>query len=212
MVLGNIRMDGPVEGCRARLILAHGAGAGMDSEFMAEMAMMLADRHIRVARFDFLYMQLARESGRRRPPDTLVRLLEQWRAVRDLLQAAEPGNWALGGKSMGGRMASLLAAQEGAPALVCLGYPFHPVGKPERLRVEHLQTIEVPTLIIQGERDTFGWRQEVAGYELSAAVQLHWLHAADHDFRPLKSSGGSWHQHMQAAADRVADFLADRQG
>ena len=211
MVSGNILLDGPVKGCRARLLLAHGAGAGMHSEFIAQMAEMLADHAIRVARFEFPYMQLARASGRRRPPDPAVRLLQHWRAVLASLQADEPGAWALGGKSMGGRMASLLAAAEGAPALVCLGYPFHPVGRPEQLRTEHLRLIAVPTLIIQGERDAFGWRQEVVGYQLSEHVQLHWLAAADHDFRPLKSSGHCWQQHMQEAAARVADFLASQQ-
>ncbi len=117
------------------------------------------------------------------------------------------GPLAIGGKSMGGRMASLLADELGVDALVCLGYPFYAVGKPEKPRVAHLAELCTPTLIIQGERDALGDRQAVADYTLSETIKLCWLTAGDHDLKPLKSSGFTHQQHMHTAADVIAQFL-----
>lgn len=199
--------SGPSAAPRGRLILAHGAGAPMDSPFMGEMAGLLAERGVRVVRFEFPYMAARRRDGGRRPPNPQARLLDCWREVWREVNAREPGAWAIGGKSMGGRMASLLADELGAPALVCLGYPFHAAGKPEKPRVEHLAGLQTPTLIVQGERDALGNRERVAGYALSPAIRLLWLEAADHDLKPLKASGFSHAQHLQRAAEAVADFL-----
>jgi uncharacterized protein len=194
----------------ATLILAHGAGAPMDSDFMVAMAENLAARGVQVLRFEFAYMAARRLDGRKRPPNPQAQLLQQWREVyaqvRQVRQQVA-GPLAIGGKSMGGRMASLLADELGADALICLGYPFYAVGKPEKPRVAHLAELRTPTLIIQGERDALGNREAVQGYELSAAIRLHWLQAADHDLKPLKSSGLSQAQHLQTAADAVAEFL-----
>ncbi|MQE66350.1 alpha/beta hydrolase, partial [Vibrio parahaemolyticus] len=115
---------------------------------------------------------------------------------------------AIGGKSMGGRMASLLADELGADALVCLGYPFHPAGRPEKPRVEHLAELHAPALILQGERDALGNRATVESYRLSPMIQLRWLAAADHDLKPLKRSGLSHAQHLDSAAQAIASFLA----
>ena len=109
---------------------------------------------------------------------------------------------------MGGRMASLLADELGADALVCLGYPFHPAGRLEKPRVEHLAELRTPALILQGERDALGNRATVEGYRLSPMIQLHWLSAADHDLKPLKSSGLSHAQHLDSAAQAIATFLS----
>ncbi|MBV2133000.1 alpha/beta hydrolase [Pseudomonas sp. MAP12] len=192
---------------RGRLILAHGAGAPMDSPFMTEMAERLGENGVRVVRFEFPYMADRRRDGGRRPPNPQARLLECWRQVWDAVNACEPGPWAIGGKSMGGRMASLLADELAPTALVCLGYPFHAAGKPEKPRVAHLATLATPTLIVQGERDALGNRERVAGYLLSPAIRLLWLSSADHDLKPLKASGFSHAQHLQEAARAVADFL-----
>jgi predicted alpha/beta-hydrolase family hydrolase len=108
---------------------------------------------------------------------------------------------------MGGRMASLLADELGADALVCLGYPFYAAGKPEKPRVEHLTGLNTPTLIVQGERDALGNRETVQLYVLSPAIEVMWLAAGDHDLKPLKASGLSHGQHLEAAADKVAAFL-----
>ncbi|HTO20116.1 MAG TPA: alpha/beta family hydrolase [Pseudomonas sp.] len=191
----------------ATLILAHGAGAPMDSPFMEDMARRLGACGVAVVRFEFPYMAARRLDGRRRPPDPQERLLATWRTVHAQVRQQVTGPLAIGGKSMGGRMASLLADELGADALVCLGYPFHPVGKPEKPRVEHLAQLRTPTLILQGERDTLGSREDVAGYRLSDAIRLEWLIAADHDLKPLKRSGFTQAQHLEHCAEAIAAFL-----
>ncbi len=200
--------DLPAGERRATLILAHGAGAPMDSGFMQQMAQSLAARGIAVLRFEFDYMAARRLDGKKRPPNPQARLLEQWRAVYAQVRQQVAGPLAIGGKSMGGRMASLLADELGVDALVCLGYPFYAAGKPDKPRVAHLAELRTPSLIVQGERDALGNRQAVAGYSLSAAIRLHWLETGDHDLKPLKRSGFSHEQHVQAAAEAVAGFLS----
>ena len=204
---GSWLWDRPVGEPRATLILAHGAGAPMDSAFMQEMAQLLAARGIAVLRFEFAYMAARRLDGKKRPPNPQAKLLEQWRAVYLQVRQQVAGPLAIGGKSMGGRMASLLADELNVDALVCLGYPFYAVGKPEKPRVAHLAELQTPTLIIQGERDALGNHQAVAGYNLSESVRLHCLAAGDHDLKPLKSSGFTHQQHLLSAADAVAAFL-----
>lgn len=108
---------------------------------------------------------------------------------------------------MGGRMASLIADEVGAQALVCLGYPFYATGKPEKPRVAHLADLQTPTLVIQGERDTLGDLETVQGYTLSGSIRLHWLPTANHDLKPLKVSGLSHEQCLSESAQQIADFL-----
>ncbi|PIA66673.1 alpha/beta hydrolase [Ectopseudomonas toyotomiensis] len=199
--------DEPPQAASGTLILAHGAGAPMDSPFMQAMAEGLAVCGVRVVRFEFAYMAQRRADGRKRPPNPQAQLLQQWREVHAQVRQRVAGPVAVGGKSMGGRMASLLADEFGASALVCLGYPFYATGKPEKPRVAHLAELRTPTLIIQGERDALGNRETVEGYELSAAIELHWLQAADHDLNPLKASGFSHQQHLQAAVGAIAAYL-----
>jgi hypothetical protein len=115
----------------------------------------------------------------------------------------------IGGKSMGGRMAAMLADEVGAVGLVCLGYPFHPPGKPERTRLEALAALRTPALICQGERDPFGNRDDVAGYTLSPSVQLAWIPDGEHSFKPRKASGTTWAQNLQTAVAAVQGFLAE---
>lgn len=187
------------------LVLAHGAGAPMDSGFMEAFAAGLGDRGVRVVRFEFPYMRARRESGSRRPPDREAVLLNTWREV----VAELGGHVAIGGKSMGGRMASMVAESVAARALVCLGYPFHAPGRPDKPRVAHLRDLAVPALIVQGTRDPFGGRDDVAGYELSDAIRVHWVEDGDHDLTPRKAAGSrdaAW----AAAMDAVAAFLRER--
>ncbi len=203
-----ITVDGPDSG--PVLALAHGAGVGMDSPFMAGMAERLAARGVRVARFEFGYMAERRVDGKKRPPPAQRKLLAEFQAVVDALGG--PGGVFVGGKSMGGRMASLLAAereQAGQPAagVVALGYPFHPPGKPDKLRTDHLQALATPMLVCQGERDPFGTAQEVPDYPLAASVRVTWLPDGDHDLKPRKASGHSQEANWTAAADAVAGFL-----
>ena len=191
----------------ACLILAHGAGAPMDSGFMDEMAQRLAALGVGVVRFEFPYMAERRVGGGKRPPNPQKVLLECWREVYRQVRPLVTGRLAIGGKSMGGRMASLLADELGADALVCLGYPFYAVGKPEKPRVEHLAGLQTPTLIVQGERDALGNREAVQGYALSPSIEVSWLVAGDHDLKPLKASGFSHADHLATAADRIVAFL-----
>jgi predicted alpha/beta-hydrolase family hydrolase len=191
----------------ATLILAHGAGALMDSAWMSDMAQRLAAHGVNVLRFEFPYMAQRRVDGSKRPPNPAAKLLECWREVYGEVRRHVTGPLAIGGKSMGGRMASLLADELGADALVCLGYPFYAVGKPEKPRVEHLAGLKTRTLIVQGERDALGNREAVEGYALSPNIEVFWLVAGDHDLKPLKASGFTHEQHLASAASRVAAFL-----
>ncbi|MBP5054237.1 alpha/beta hydrolase [Pseudomonas chlororaphis] len=194
------------------LILAHGAGAPMDSAFMNDMAARLAAHGVNVLRFEFPYMAQRRLDGGKRPPNPAPKLLECWREVYAQVRPHVAGRLAIGGKSMGGRMASLLADELGADALVCLGYPFYAVGKPEKPRVAHLAELRSTTLIVQGERDALGNREAVEAYTLAPAIELFWLAAADHDLKPLKASGFSHEQHLEAAARKVAEVLRQLNG
>ena len=198
---------GPGSSEPVTLILAHGAGAPMDSTFMNDMAARLAAHGVNVLRFEFPYMAQRRVDGGKRPPNPAPKLLEAWREVHAQVRRHVAGKLAVGGKSMGGRMASLLADELGADGLVCLGYPFYAVGKPEKPRVEHLAGLKTRTLIVQGERDALGNRATVEGYVLSPNIEVMWLVAGDHDLKPLKASGFSHEQHLEAAALKVAGFL-----
>jgi predicted alpha/beta-hydrolase family hydrolase len=198
----NFLFDGPAERART-IVLAHGAGAAMDTPFMNHMAAGLARQGFRVARFEFPYMASLRLTGKKKPPDREPVLRETWlRAIDELGRR----NLIIGGKSMGGRIASLVADEAQVTGLVCLGYPFHPVGKPDTLRVKHLRDLRTPALIVQGTRDPFGSRAEVAGYDLSAAIAIHWLEDGDHGFKPRKSSGRTEKQNLDAAVEAIAEF------
>ncbi|MBK1621462.1 alpha/beta hydrolase [Lamprobacter modestohalophilus] len=201
--------DGPPD-AHWTLVLAHGAGQGMDSPFMTQIASALGQAGMRVIRFEFPYMAEIRRTGRRTPPNREPVLLERWNRVID--QALAAGTNArrllIGGKSLGGRMASLIADERGAAGLVCLGYPFHPPGKPDRLRTEHLRGLCTPTLICQGTRDPFGTPDEVAGYALAPAIRLGWIEDGDHSFKPRRQSGRTREQNLDQATEAVIGFVA----
>jgi predicted alpha/beta-hydrolase family hydrolase len=194
-------------GAPRRLLLAHGAGAPMDTPFMNGIAERLGAAGVEVLRFEFPYMAARRVDGKRRGPDRAPVLLEAFRKA--VAAAGEPARLFVGGKSMGGRMASLLADELCVPGLICLGYPFHPPAKPGpgRQRLEHLATLRTPTLIVQGTRDEFGGRQEVSGYALSPAIDLRWLEDGDHSFEPRKKSGRTHAQALDEAAQACIDFM-----
>jgi len=191
----------------ATIILAHGAGAGVDTDFMDVFADGLADHGFRVVRFEFPYMAERRQTGKRRPPDREPVLRQTW---LDVIATVESEMLFIGGKSMGGRIASLIADEAKVAGLICLGYPFHPTGKPDQLRVEHLQTIKTPTIILQGERDPFGNAEEVRGYELSRQVRVHWLPDGDHSFKPRSSSGRTQDENWRETISVIADFVRRR--
>lgn len=210
--LGPLEVRG--EARHGRLLIAHGAGAGQDSTFMQRCRDALAERGVQTLAMEFGYMQRMRAEGRRRPPpkvDTLVAELAEW---CDLVShPALPPPW-IGGKSMGGRVASLLAAREGEPAvagLVLFGYPFHPPGRPERLRLDHWPQLRCPVLVVQGGRDPFGSREELAGYDLAQA-RVHLLDDGDHDWKPRRVSGRTQAQLIDEAAAVTAAFMAGHAG
>ncbi len=200
-----MRIDGPQNG--RTLVLAHGAGAPMDSDFMNDITALLHhERGIRVVRFEFPYMAERRESGKKRPPDKADKLLAHYNAVLDELPASE--SVFVGGKSMGGRMALMLANERRVAGVCVLGYPFHPPGKPERTRLEPFAHPSAPVLVCQGERDTLGKREEVEGYKLPDSARLHWLPDGDHSLKPRKASGYTLEQNLASAADAIARFMA----
>ena len=181
----------------------------MDAPFLQAVAGDLGARGIRVARFEFPYMARRREEGRRTALDRQPVLLATWRDAIERLGGGP--RLVIGGKSLGGRMASMLADEVKARGLVCLGYPFHPIKQPERLRVAHLEQLRTPTLIVQGTRDPFGRPEEVATYPLSPAIRLLWVEEGDHDLRPRGGSGGSQAENLGQACDAIARFLAERE-
>lgn len=198
----------PAGQSRATLILAHGAGAPMDSDFMTDLATALAGQGIATVRFEFPYMQRRRQQGGRRPPDRQPVLLAYWREVFRAVAADCPGPLLIGGKSMGGRMASLVADELEPAGLFCFGYPFHPPGKPEKLRTAHLGTLTTPGVIIQGDRDPFARGPGVRELALPPSLTLHWLVGGDHDFKPLKRSGLTRDDLIARAAAITGDFVS----
>jgi predicted alpha/beta-hydrolase family hydrolase len=189
---------------RRTLVLAHGAGAAMDTPFMDAIAAGVAGAGIRVVRFEFPYMA-ARRQGRRPPPDRLPVLQRTWQEVVAAL--GKPERLVIGGKSMGGRIASMVAGDLGVAGLVCLGYPFHPAGRTDSLRVDHLEVLRTPALIVQGERDPMGSRAEVDSYVLAPSIRVLWLADGDHSLKPRKASGETEAGHLATAADAVATFI-----
>ena len=187
------------------IVLAHGAGAAMDSPFMNTIAEGLAKTKIRVVRFEFPYMRARREGGRRGAPDREAVLLDAWREMASRLGGG--GRLVIGGKSMGGRIASMVADECEVRGLVCLGYPFHPPGKPVGARVKHLAAMRTPALIVQGTRDTFGARAEVEKYSLSPRIRIAWIEDGDHSFKPRVRSGRSEGDNLGAAIAEVSAFV-----
>ena len=205
MAMPALKFDGAFEH-PCDVVLAHGAGQPMDSPFMDAIVAGLAERGHRICRFEFPYMEAIRADGRKRPPDAAGKLIEAYKdVVRGVGGAA---GLVIGGKSMGGRMASLIADEIGARGLVCLGYPFHPAGKPGKLRVEHLAAMQTPTLTVQGTRDALDSADDVAGYGLPKSIRLHWIEDGDHSFKPRKSSGRGEMETWAEATDAVAGFIA----
>lgn len=187
---------------RATVLLAHGAGAPMDSPWMKAVSKALAAAGLQVIRFEFAYMA-ARRAGTRKPPSRADLLVPEYRDAVERLGAEAP--LIIGGKSMGGRVASMVAdemyATGKAVGLLCLSYPFHPPGKPAQARTGHLIDLKTPMLICQGTRDPFGTREEVSEYELSDRVEILWLEDGDHDLKPRKRvSGITFEEHLQTLA------------
>ena len=191
------------------LILGHGAGAGQTSRFMVDFATALAERGIDIVTFNFLYT----EHGRR-IPDPNARLESCWRAVIDAVRGRMSGGaakLAIGGKSMGGRIASQVAAGGvgGLSGLVFLGYPLHPPGRPDRPRAAHLSSVKAPTLFVQGSRDPFGSPAELQPIlgQLDALGELFVVEGGDHTFKVPKRAGATQQDVFRAIQDRIDTWL-----
>jgi len=186
----------------------------MTSPFLTTYAALLAERSVKVTRFNFPYMAAFQDDGKRRPPPRIEGLAEVYRDYVATIAETECAGTRLfiGGKSMGGRIATLIgdggADHSNVAGIVCLGYPFHPKGKPEKLRTAHLEQLKTPTLIVQGDRDALGNKEETATYALSPTIQLAWAKDGDHDLNPRKKSGATHSENLTFAADATAKWIA----
>ena len=198
----------------AHLILTHGASEPMDGAFLTTLAEGLAAGGVRVARFEFDYLAQRRTGGSKRPPPKMPVL--EGELFERIGEYGSPGPLFIGGKSMGGRVSSLIADrafEAGQIAgVLCYGYPFHPSGKPQTLRTAHLKDLAAPTLICHGTRDPLGTAEEVAGYELSDWIEIQWLEDGDHGFKPRKRSGFTLDDHMARAVEASLAFMRRQAG
>lgn len=196
-------------------ILAHGAGAGKDHDWLQEITEYLIQQQITVVRFNFPYMAKRALDGKKRPPDKFEKLEQVYLSViNDAQVRALNLPIFLTGKSMGGRVAASINQQDLTKqhlGVICLGYPFHPIGKPEKLRLTPLQSpITRSVMILQGERDTMGNKQAVADYQLSEQVAIYWLEDGDHNLKPRVRSGYCLAQHLQCAAQKIREFIDEQ--
>jgi len=191
---------------KALLVFAHGAGADMDSEFISDFTGRLNAINCDVIRFNFPYMDKRAIDGKRRPPDRMPALLTCYEKVLSNITTNLPVF--LIGKSMGGRVAATLVADDiNVSGVICLGYPFHPQKKPEKLRLEPLQKTTKPILIMQGERDALGSKSEIVDYDLSSLCDLVYLTDGDHNLKPRVKSGFTHQQHIESALTAISRFI-----
>jgi predicted alpha/beta-hydrolase family hydrolase len=190
-----------------KFIFAHGAGVGMTHPFMATVAQGLAQHGIQVIRFNFPYMQRQLREGKKFPPDRGPKLIEAFEAM-----IPKGDRVVIGGKSMGGRIASLMADHPQVDGIACLGFPFHPPGKPERMKGDHLSACPKPCLILQGERDPFGPRDEVEAMDFSASVQLQFIPDGEHSFKPRQRSGYTESENIARAVELLSQFIWEVSG
>lgn len=198
-------------GARATLLLAHGAGAPMDSSFMTRIAEACAAEGLAVARFEFGYMAKRRTTGKKTPPPKAEKLIPEFRAAIEAAAAAPErvGPLLIGGKSMGGRVAAMTAGEalpEDVVAVACLGYPFHGPGRPEEIRLAPLQKGLLPTLVLQGERDEFGNRAEVETLDVGPNARFEWIEDGSHDFGPRGSSPATLKSNIAHACRTLVAF------
>jgi len=200
----NILVDG--KGGNGVVVLSHGAGMPMDHAYLNRISVALVALGLKVIRFEFPYMSERRVTGKKKFPDKMPALEQCYCDVVDFVSKyhmAEGESLYLAGKSLGGRVATLVADQLMVKAVFVIGYPFHPIGKPEKLRVEHLSAINTPIYIFQGERDKFGCKEEVLSYLLGEKVNVHWLEDGDHDLVPRVRSGHSFEQHLSTFSQGI---------
>ncbi|WP_394128880.1 alpha/beta fold hydrolase [Shewanella maritima] len=207
------------------IVFAHGAGANMHHEFMAQMAQKLVAAQFQVLRFNFLYMQANMADGKRRPPDRAPKLLAHYESVLEKIDSLKQEGKVhyhrivLVGKSMGGRMSAILMSdehqiendvaklvQKEVSHVICLGYPFLPP-KGKEPRLSPLNQSQMPILILQGERDTFGNREQLPQWSIRHGVEIKWIGDGDHSFKPRKKSGFDFEGNLDVAVNYITEYL-----
>jgi len=188
------------------LIFAHGAGAPMDHPWMNELVSLLVKHNFKVVRFNFPYMNQIQETGKKRPPNAKKVLFDTWKQVIEENRPSSKSKLYIGGKSMGGRMASMIVDEHNVSGLICVGFPFHAPGKEAGDRIAHLGTLKTQTLIVQGERDSMGNKDDLKKYKLSRKVKVKWIEDGDHGLKPRKMSGLTLSENLMAASNLIAKF------
>ncbi|TWX68026.1 hypothetical protein ESZ36_12165 [Colwellia demingiae] len=208
-----------VKDAKALVIFAHGAGANMSHEFMNETSRLLNNLGINVLRFNFPFMDKREITGKKYPPDRMPKLLLCYEAVIEYVVEKQLNHQLplfIGGKSMGSRVAASLVADSDLlkssllnqiSGVFCIGYPFHPTKKPEKLRLEPLVDANKPVLIVQGDRDTLGNKAEIVSYQLAEHCQCVFLEDGDHSLKPRVKSGFTHQAHMQRAVEEIVTFI-----
>ena len=196
----------------ATLLLAHGAGAAMDSAFMNRLSAALASEGIAAARFEFAYMAGRRTGGPKKPPPRADKLIAEFQTALQSVLGQSEGPILIGGKSMGGRVAAMLAGGGSLPGRVkgvaCFGYPFHPTGKADaEWRLQPLQDAKRPVLVLQGDRDPFGSKAELDEVSLPVHFSLTYLEDGNHDFGPRGKSPATLDGNITLAAEAVRAFV-----
>jgi predicted alpha/beta-hydrolase family hydrolase len=188
------------------LLFAHGSVEPMDEGLMEHLAVGIAEQGVDVARFEFPFMHARRKGGGAPPPDSDSILIRHFESVASKL--AHRGRLVVGGWSLGCRIAARVADSTGAARLVCVGYPFHPVGKPaSKTALETIRRVRIPTLVLQGSRDPFGNREQVRGYRLVDPIKLHWLEDGNHALVPRTKSGHTYAGHIRASVKEIVHFI-----
>jgi predicted alpha/beta-hydrolase family hydrolase len=201
----------------AQIVFSHGAGADMHHEFMTKVSTLLNEANINVLRFNFPYMDKRIELGKRYPPDRMPKLIACYKRVINDLTVNSSNQVKLplfiGGKSMGSRVAATIAGDDDIAMLIqgvfCIGYPFHPTKKPDKLRLEPLQNTQKSVLILQGDRDTLGSQTEIEQYEVSPLCHTVFLPDGDHSLKPRVKSGHTHQQHIETAVSAIVKFIRE---
>lgn len=200
-----------VENAKALVILAHGAGADMDHDYIADLVKLMNAQQLNVIRFNFPYMDKRRLDGKRRPPDRMPKLIACYESILASTDCSLPTF--IAGKSMGGRVAATIARDKmlmtthNVKGVICVGYPFHPAKKPENLRLMPLQETQRPVLILQGDRDALGNKDEIKSYKVSELCQVHFFTDGDHDLKPRVKSGYTLAEHKRLAVTKMQEFI-----
>lgn len=203
-----------VENAKALIIFAHGAGADMEHEYICELVNLLNKKQLNVLRFNFPYMDKRKLDGKRRPPDRMPVLVECYQSVLANVNSKLPVY--IAGKSMGGRVAATIASDKtlmnihNVQGVICLGYPFHPAKKLDKLRLTPLQETQLPVLILQGGRDSLGSKSEIEKYDISSKCQVNYFTDGDHDLKPRVKSGFTLQQHRVLAVQQMSEFINEK--